>query len=521
MTTAQALRAPINALPSEILTRIFLFIVESRPYTLYRDEYDHTPIIPKHPDLLLLVSSRWRDIAISSRSLWSHIDIVLSCPQSEAFLARAKVYVARAGHIPLDIHIVDPGTHPRYGLSGLAGFFNRDSDNDDEDEDEEEDEEDSDIDLALTVFSENEIQQDNIRVDIGDFDCLGSALTPTAIRSLELFAYRDYHMSQLVALQHYLSRCAAGTLTQLLIRAKIPKDGPLGHFIEYAYIGGSLDIQMEDLQKPMSTLTILHLKGLYPYWTSQAYCGLTDLFLGGRVRIPEQQLVEILKSNPRLQALRLDCRVTDPVVRENEQGESEGEPPFDVHLENLEILDIHSLDYESATMLLRRLSYGSNPLRLCLSGIDKYEDISHFLIRSKNLNVTELRITSLRLHDLYDYLKRYPGLRTLVIGKWSEPDIPNNLSYRLCRLQFNLDWYNPGDKSQGVCLDTLYMMELGILDNELRIMIEYYSVRRLVLWKSVVAVHGPGLVLLKKSEIAELCRVVENLDMDEPNPVRQ
>ncbi|KAL5637980.1 hypothetical protein ACGC1H_002299 [Rhizoctonia solani] len=509
----------INALPSEILIQIFLLTVDSQSCVLRSDHsYEFTPMVPKHPDSVLLVCYHWYKIAIALRSLWAHIDVMLSCPQAEPFLARAKAYVVRVQRAPLDVHIMDPGIHPRYRISWMHGP----STNSDMDENENgidsanEDEDDS---TLYTVSSEDETSLDEFMLDIDKFDCL-LAHEPTPIRSLELTTHCKYHMSQLVALQYYLSRCAPGTLTRLLIRTEHPDDEPLGHFIEYGYVGESLDVPMEDLEKALNSITTLHLHGLYPYWTSQAYHGLADLYLGEGVQIPEQELIDILRSCPGLRALRLNCRITDPITQTNQHGEYEGEPPFDVHLKDLEILDIHSLSYGSTAMLLRRLSYNSKPLRLCLSQVDRDDDVSHFLCCSKNLNVTELRVTHGKLGDLYEYIERYTRLHTLVIGEWDDADVPSGQSRLLILRKSNLRWYLPGDKSYETCLDTLYVIRISISYSELRVMVDYYSVRRLVLWHSSVRMSGRSGGPTD-AEIAALCSVVGILKRSEPNPVKQ
>ncbi|KAF8675132.1 hypothetical protein RHS04_06966 [Rhizoctonia solani] len=528
MATTQTLSPPINRLPSEILTRIFLYAAESQYCTLRKNTHRFTPIIPDYPDSLLLVSSRWHDIAISLHSLWSHIDIVLSCPQSAGFLARAKVYASRAGQIPLDIHIIDPGTHLRYQLARPPRFFvgdfnssedeNENNNNMEHDDNEEDSDEDgSDDDLAFTVSSENEMETDSFP-ETHQFSCLDPTLASVPICSIDLVAHCKYHMSQPAALQYYLSRCAPGTLRQLLVHTHLPDDKPLGHFIEHGYVGRSLNIKREGLERPMGTLSTLHLKGLYLYWTSQAYRELTDLYLGGMVRIPEHQLIEILKSNPRLQALRLSCWITDPTARRYETGLFQDEPPFDVYLESLKILDIHALDCENATLLLRRLSYSSNPLCLCLPRVDRDDDVSRVLFRSKNLNVTELRITSCNLDGLYEYLEKYSKLRVLVIGRWRESKNTINLLVPP-KCGCDLWWYYPGKKSE-LCLDTLYMTRLRIPENELQIMVDYYSVRRVVLWGCVVIRSG-GKTRYEESNITALCPIVDILDGSKPSPVRE
>ncbi|KEP50428.1 F-box-like domain protein [Rhizoctonia solani 123E] len=97
--------APINTLPPEILTRIFQLVL-APPCNLHLLSDDDDEHYPRYPDYLTHVCSQWRRIAISSRSLWCHID--LSCHEiySVGLAARARAHVARSGELPLELHIL-------------------------------------------------------------------------------------------------------------------------------------------------------------------------------------------------------------------------------------------------------------------------------------------------------------------------------------------------------------------------------------------------------------------------------
>ncbi|KDN48827.1 hypothetical protein RSAG8_02814, partial [Rhizoctonia solani AG-8 WAC10335] len=97
---------PINALPAEVLTRIFSMLRSC----CFESRKSPKLAVPIYPDTLAQVCSRWRRIAIGSCALWSHIDLSASDKDlSQRLLSRAKAFRSRSNELPLDIHIVGSG----------------------------------------------------------------------------------------------------------------------------------------------------------------------------------------------------------------------------------------------------------------------------------------------------------------------------------------------------------------------------------------------------------------------------
>ncbi|KAG8695340.1 hypothetical protein FRC09_009216 [Ceratobasidium sp. 395] len=90
-------RVPINRLPPEILGRIFSIAVASSPCA---------PEHGKRDSLLdiLLVCTRWCQLATSNRSLWSHIDIN-SGRAGHFGLHRVRLWLERSQGAPIHIHV--------------------------------------------------------------------------------------------------------------------------------------------------------------------------------------------------------------------------------------------------------------------------------------------------------------------------------------------------------------------------------------------------------------------------------
>ncbi|KAH7333596.1 hypothetical protein B0J17DRAFT_771265 [Rhizoctonia solani] len=108
---------PINVLPAEVITRIFELFIEINSCIVtsqtrgYREDAEISFPNSTNPIILSHVCSRWRDIALSARSIWTHIDLSPYPPITTNITARAEAYAERAGQLLLDVHIVDPTAH--------------------------------------------------------------------------------------------------------------------------------------------------------------------------------------------------------------------------------------------------------------------------------------------------------------------------------------------------------------------------------------------------------------------------
>ncbi|KAH7332598.1 hypothetical protein B0J17DRAFT_632237 [Rhizoctonia solani] len=102
---------PINDLPLEVLAHIF-HLARPRLCNLHQPSDDDYPegYIPRYPDDLARGCNLWRKYAISSRSLWCHIDLSPYKPYCARLIARAEAHVARAGEAPIELHIADNET---------------------------------------------------------------------------------------------------------------------------------------------------------------------------------------------------------------------------------------------------------------------------------------------------------------------------------------------------------------------------------------------------------------------------
>ncbi|KAH7341935.1 hypothetical protein B0J17DRAFT_715091 [Rhizoctonia solani] len=91
--------APINSMPSEILTHTFHFVMRDERYLNSSLQY---------PDYLTHVCSRWRSVALASPALWTRISFTYqNRPTRQDILSRAKLHAARAGQLPLEVYITD------------------------------------------------------------------------------------------------------------------------------------------------------------------------------------------------------------------------------------------------------------------------------------------------------------------------------------------------------------------------------------------------------------------------------
>ncbi|KAG8729461.1 hypothetical protein FRC12_020964 [Ceratobasidium sp. 428] len=108
-------RAPINKLPTDILSRIFIISVGSSPCSLLNHGYDILLDIPR-------VCSRWYQVATTNRLLWSHIDIGL-CPKG-INLNLVRLWLERSHGVQIHIHVNKNTFHaPNTAISNLVSIL--------------------------------------------------------------------------------------------------------------------------------------------------------------------------------------------------------------------------------------------------------------------------------------------------------------------------------------------------------------------------------------------------------------
>ncbi|KAH7335537.1 hypothetical protein B0J17DRAFT_80008 [Rhizoctonia solani] len=94
----------INALPAEVLTRIFGIVTGAKFCQLHTwcPGYEK---LRKYPILLTHVCAHWRQIMIGTPSFWTHIDVHPRLHENEWLWHRTQAFISRAGCSPLSIHI--------------------------------------------------------------------------------------------------------------------------------------------------------------------------------------------------------------------------------------------------------------------------------------------------------------------------------------------------------------------------------------------------------------------------------
>ncbi|ELU38896.1 F-box-like domain-containing protein [Rhizoctonia solani AG-1 IA] len=99
--------APIDKLPTELLIDVFLLVLSGHCQSTSCTSVD-TPWDPiSYPDCLTHVCYRWRMVAISVPSLWTHIDLNPHAPKGESLIDYARNYAHRSGTLPLELRLRD------------------------------------------------------------------------------------------------------------------------------------------------------------------------------------------------------------------------------------------------------------------------------------------------------------------------------------------------------------------------------------------------------------------------------
>ncbi|KDN37353.1 hypothetical protein RSAG8_10241, partial [Rhizoctonia solani AG-8 WAC10335] len=422
-----------------------------------------------YPDALAHVCSFWRRVALTTPSLWTHIDIALDHSLNPGLFSRAKVYAIRASQLPIDIHILDPGSERekkresairecklKPGQPGYHSSYDWD--------------------------------------DLHDFRLLNSDTSPIKTLHMDLRIYdrlREIHYS---ILEYFFAHCRPGVLTQYIVDfnnsvwwnisrtfiepAETPHSLDAYKSLVYAHTGRAVpNDHLEDLWHRIPSIQIA---GLCPHWKSKAYHGLVELCIDeGVPEISELQLINILRSNPMLQVFR----ITAPL-----DGLIDSEIINPVYLEHLRDLNVMVRDDDAelySSRVLRQIAPGARPLQLSLSYFSQNSVVDFF----SRANVTRLYIEgSPQLGFLFD---QCPRLDILVL---------NELEMETCDLQslvnrvdnpgvgFNGEGgeikpvYKPASTS-GAHIDTLYLLwHCEFAFEEICAIVEGYSVQRLIIY---------------------------------------
>ncbi|KAL5638670.1 hypothetical protein ACGC1H_003134 [Rhizoctonia solani] len=343
----------IDSLPAEILNRIFVLICTMHPCPWSAPDIKHQPKFTNKPVILSHVSSSWRRVAITSSSLWAHIDLDPSQFQAGQLPPRTTTYLARAGSRLLDIHIVD--AHDLFGdliIADEHGFIR----------------------FLMAIFPRTW----GITVVMRDRSS-----------SVDLF------QSTIFA---FLKNCVPGVLTQVSIQ--VIKGLLLFHTIP-RNPAEQLETMVEVLGLPV---TVLRLHDYYPKWTSKMYHGLTELCLRGlRGSISEPALITILRSSPKLRVLAIGIHIANSTPVDI--------PVTPVLLADLELFTVYDparkVGDNCQPLLMRIIQPGPKPLTLSLGILRLQSILTYNLSLHNNEGLTRFfassNITRLVVNQLSDY----------------------------------------------------------------------------------------------------------------------
>ncbi|KAJ1307671.1 hypothetical protein OPQ81_001764 [Rhizoctonia solani] len=369
--------APINALPPEVLARIFCMLHPCN----FKNCSSLDITVPMYPDTLAQVCSRWRRIAIGSCALWSHIDLSLSSDKnlSQRLLSRAKVFSSRSDEWLLDIHIGGTGSD-------------------------------------------------------GNIDSLAKFCTPIAmqVKSLEVFSGGSYvdpdHFKNLYnpLFNTFFTQCVPGTLNHLAILGKFSKYNPIWSAGRDNYIEGftaRTRVEQTQLDELLLGIQVLDLGINCIPPNSRVYQGLVELrLMGPEMRLDETHFLGILAASPQLRILYLDI-----TIRNTSQS------PAKVQLNELEVLFLSWV--EDKWSVLRLLCLGTQPIKLIFEARNRLSmsrsTAMEFVKLIEGSSVTELYVHQVKdtpgcgevLFNPFQLLELTPYLRTLALsgGRVEQP----------------------------------------------------------------------------------------------------
>jgi hypothetical protein len=349
---------PINKLPSEILIQIFHFVSANSCPLLPSGDSSRRTMVPKYPDHLSHVCSHWRQVALSSPSLWAHIDLSPDPLSGRMFLNRAYTLSKRAGKVLYDIHIDD---------QGCTGSHHA-------------------VDQVVSRLAPR------------------SRALEFVITTQQLLPFHSYVFQGLV------DGCKPEIFERLCVSSNVSFPDPLIRGCDdslwdgrqyYTNTDRGLDpnvirASQDHIDHALAGVTTLHLQGVFFDWSRKLYHGLVDLRLtcpveGKAPVIFESSLASILTNSPGLRILHFSLDLISP-------NSSHGHPIDPIPLQDIQVVSvstIHARNENSRSdfhvgSLLRLLAPGSKPLRLTLETTRHREEplfdssgTRDFLARSK------------------------------------------------------------------------------------------------------------------------------------------
>ncbi|KAF8606187.1 hypothetical protein BDV93DRAFT_604705 [Ceratobasidium sp. AG-I] len=235
--------APVYRLPSELLSQAFMILTQEWLY--YHSIGDSSDGRTNYPIMLSSVCVRWRQVAINTSSLWSHLYFTPSLYTSNG-LQLASIYLLRSSNLPLDVYV---------GRCGPES--------------------------TLETIGEQR----------------ASLLDSCAMR-LKTFALTYMETTSSEAMLSTLLRGAAGRIQKLALYAPLVNTG----------IFASPSLPQEILDRVLQPLHSLYLQGVTLNWNTIACRNLVELQiirLPQREYPNTLQFIEFLNANPAIRKLKL------------------------------------------------------------------------------------------------------------------------------------------------------------------------------------------------------------------------
>ncbi|KDN46068.1 hypothetical protein RSAG8_04575, partial [Rhizoctonia solani AG-8 WAC10335] len=229
----------IHGLPDEILAHIFDYVIKMKPCPASprcrTTQATKQPPFMIDPLIMSHVCSRWRQIAIHTPILWSHIDLQPDLDKADVprAIARLEAFVERSGQTLLDIHILDPPP------------------------------------VNFDPFDVSRDESESYLQPLIEF------IAPhTKCLTLESSSGLDDGNHPRATLAAFFAKCVPGTLKTLTIEipASRPSYSPWGSYLS-AHDRATLGLPMENLESLLHSITTLRLCGYYPRADSKAYHG--------------------------------------------------------------------------------------------------------------------------------------------------------------------------------------------------------------------------------------------------------
>lgn len=345
---------PISSLPSELLGYIFTLL----PCHCLHDTPLPAKDLRKYPDVLLEVSTHWRRVALATRSLWSHIDILPCGPHSTRFYSMAYDSLQRADGAPLHIHITHEKPASRSQVLRM-------------------------LDLILPFAPQ--------------------------FRSLELVSSQDGSWLYGAVLAGCVGSSSPGCIRSVALTKRSPSRVNLTR-----ETWGALFLQhsWEDLDARLQSMHTLHLDGVSIGLSSKAYAGLTNLQFGFEQPITKAQIAEVLSANPALSALKIRLLAIVPT----------GEQFDLITLNHLKLLSVTGVNDHTLGHVLSLLAPGPEELAVCIVdcvNAKNSEPVQSFFSRS-NISTLCMNAPGLQRELVLRLLPRalfgsLPRLHTLVL----------------------------------------------------------------------------------------------------------